>query len=159
MLRQVECAPYDAPPSLSIPAHLLFDLPRRSRNDAAVVQPFAVSVLPEVRSYFSRDAMRTLSWHGALSNDVVSRWADWFCDVWRCCMPQAVLVCDLHAHVALGGVLGFLAGTWNAAAGELCVRAAVPCLSSNTRACGVPDGFPSAQVVAEVGIRSRRLSG
>ena len=86
-------------------------------------------------------------------------WVDWFCDVWRCCMPQAVLVCNLHAHVALGGVLGFLAGTWNAAAGELCVRAAVPCLSSNTRACGVPDGFPSAQVVAEVGIRSRRLSG
>ncbi len=47
--RQVECVPYTAPAALSIPDYLLPELPRRSRGDVCAVQPFTVSVLPEVR--------------------------------------------------------------------------------------------------------------
>jgi hypothetical protein len=44
----------------------------------------------------------------------------------RLCCAQALLVCDMHAHLCDTGVVGFLAGTWNAEAGDVCVRAAYP---------------------------------
>ncbi len=39
---------------------------------------------------------------------------------------QALLVWDVHAHLSQSPVVGYLAGTWNSEAGDLCVRAAYP---------------------------------
>ena len=44
-----------------------------------------------------------------------------------CCLLQAVLVWDLHCHLVTSEVVGLLAGTWNAEAGDVCIRAAYPC--------------------------------
>jgi hypothetical protein len=44
-----------------------------------------------------------------------------------CCFRQAVLVWDLHCHLVTSEVVGLLAGTWNAEAGDVCIRAAYPC--------------------------------
>ena len=42
-------------------------------------------------------------------------------------MPEALFICDLHAHMARTEIIGFLGGTWNADTRELVVRAAFPC--------------------------------
>jgi hypothetical protein len=40
---------------------------------------------------------------------------------------QVLFLCDFHAHLADTEIIGFLAGTWNAATSSMCVRAAFPC--------------------------------
>jgi hypothetical protein len=54
LTRQVECVPYTSPLTAAIPTHLMPELPRRSRGDVVPVQPFTVTIMPEVRAWVIR---------------------------------------------------------------------------------------------------------
>ena len=71
---------------------------------------------------------------------------------------QALLVWDVHAHLSQSPVVGYLAGTWNSEAGDVCIRAAYPVPTAGA-SLQKPHADMDAQAAAQVPLRRAGING